>query len=760
MCHPCVPFPLLLRPTQVFNMPSHADIAANEAAESWGRAVRDRCGERHVCGPTFSIESYGSLWKLLDAGTDAEVLHATIRALPLTADQPGVLSDHVIALFHQAPNLKGLVLNLPVASSDTLLEALEAFDRPKPGARKVHRLREVEGQLMFARKATGASGYGQLACNIAPITCPHFDDTAPVRSLHSAERLVWASDIHGMTTPERYTSVGGEVPLTFPAVAEPMIGTDDGRVVAPVFRGVNHDLADLVAEQHTLVDEILSPEEVTALGDLCNAAPHRAKYKPIFQVAPWEKRIPDSRERTAWYPAGKDAAPAAGIILRIAQQVEDACGTKLPHRSWGFVRVTKYTAAGTLTPRQSWHRDVDRAFYPDDAAAFSCLIPVTHHIVPDGMEGQFVAYSAAGLPDPWQPIGMTADLGQGWVFNSRTVHRGGSVPRAESDDRVMLFLALSQKPYDYQVSCPITPPFWAPLDDVPAPLPVPDEEGNEPDVDQPALDPLNPAHDSRFDAPAGAASSSSSSAPTPAAAPQACGRCTRDLGPGAMRCLSQSCRRSLCARCSGDDAYYCRKCDWLMSAAHPTLEDAPAAATAAAPAAPAAAAPTVGLQPAMIAFATTSNTHLALWVTAAEDLGEPRDASSAPQYHNCPMQAYHWHPFPGTTAIKDDAGLCLLYVRPSSVAVARNVVGGVAWTEGPPETRGPPCVWRWLMMPRGIRPTDPSVLVKGGWCSFWNGSSRAESGATDTELWCACEQVCTWLLLLVSLPYATKVGGG
>ena len=48
-----------------------------------------------------------------------------------------------------------------------------------------------------------------------------------------------------MTTPERYTSVGGEVPLTFPAVAEPMIGTDDGRVVAPVFRGVNHDLADL-----------------------------------------------------------------------------------------------------------------------------------------------------------------------------------------------------------------------------------------------------------------------------------------------------------------------------------------------------------------------------------------------------------------------------------------------------------------------------------------------------------------------------------
>ena len=71
--------------------------------------------------------------------------------------------------------------------------------------------------------------------------------------------------------------------------------------------------------------------------------------------------------------------------------------------------------------------------------------------------------------------------------------------------------------------------------------------------------------------------------------------------------------------------------------------------------------------------------------------------------------------------IKDDGGLYLLYVRLSSVGVARNVVGGVAWTEGPAETPGPPCVWRWLMMPRGIRPTDPSVPVKGWWCGFWNG---------------------------------------
>ena len=119
-----------------------------------------RCGTGAGSGTSFSIESYGSLGKLLDAGTDAEVLHTTIRMLPLTADQPGILSDGLIALFHQAPNLQGLVLNLLVAASESLLEAMEAYDRPKPGARKVHRLGEVEGQLMFARKATGASRYG------------------------------------------------------------------------------------------------------------------------------------------------------------------------------------------------------------------------------------------------------------------------------------------------------------------------------------------------------------------------------------------------------------------------------------------------------------------------------------------------------------------------------------------------------------------------------------------------------------------------
>lgn len=710
-------------------MPSVADTAACIAAERWGRAVRDRCGQRHVCGPTFDLQSYANLPSLLKTGTDAEVLHATVRALPVAAARPGELSDGLVTLFHEAPNLEGLVLVMPEASSAAVLDALHQFERPEPGPRRAVRLREIDGRLTFAGKAikgTSYAGYGSLAHNASAVTGPHFEDSSPVRSLHTHERLVWATDLSGVTTPERYTSTGAEVPLAFPASAEALIGTDDGRVAVSPFQVVATEFDELVVEQCICVDAILAGDEATDLKALCNNPGNAGKFEPIFNRTPaWLGRLPDSAERTAWYPGPKEGASALTPVTRICQQVEAACGTKLPYRKWGFVRVTKYTVAGTLTPRQAWHRDVDRALYPDNDHAFSCLIPVTHDIVDDGMCGQYIHYSAAGFPDPWQPVSMTATVGQGWVFNSRTIHRGGSVPRAAPGDRVMLFISLSETPYDYDKTCPVIPPFWAPPDDVPPPLPLPDAEGNEPEQEGPALDPLNPAHACRFDAPM--ASSSSSSVAT---GPAACACCTRELtSAGAVQCLSPSCRRSVCADCAPTNEY-CHRCA--------TQTDPAMAAASAAPVTGA-----VGPSSALNAFATDGNTHLALWVTGATAIGEPRgEDDDIPTYDTCPMRAYHWHAFPSLETVRNSSDLRLLYVRPSSVAVARNVVGGVAWTEGPPETRGPPMLWRWLMMPRGIRPTDPSVLVRGHWVETWDGEVRAPAYKRGTTtLWCACQQV-------------------
>ena len=71
-----------------------------------------------------------------------------------------------------------------------MLAALDELDRPNPGPRKVSRLREVNGELVVARRAQGAAGYGQLPYNVAPITAPRWDDASPAEA--STRRNCWS----------------------------------------------------------------------------------------------------------------------------------------------------------------------------------------------------------------------------------------------------------------------------------------------------------------------------------------------------------------------------------------------------------------------------------------------------------------------------------------------------------------------------------------------------------------------------------------
>ena len=124
--------------------------------------------------------------------------------------------------------------------------------------------------------------------------------------------------------------------------------------------------------------------------------------------------------------------------------------------------MRKFTAGHTVTPRQSWHRDIDRGMYPEDKGAFSILAPLTMDIPVDGREGQFVAHSWYGIPDPWRPFPMGCTRGQAWVFDSRPIHRGGTVPAEATADRIILFISLSEIPYNYAMNVPIREPSWAP----------------------------------------------------------------------------------------------------------------------------------------------------------------------------------------------------------------------------------------------------------------------------------------------------------
>ena len=748
---------------------SKTSAAPEDAAAPWAMAVKAKCGSRGVSSPeSVEVLQYGSLQSMVDTGASSPLLHATLRQMPLDAEESTPLSDAVITLFHRSPALQGVVIAPPALASQRLLDHLN--DSLPPNTKGPRQQVYVRGDPLLCT-GDDTKGYRCHSHNAVAIRRPHFEDAAPVYSLHSREKYIWASDIGGVTTPERHTAANPALSVVLPGSAEAIIGTDDGRIEVPATAPINTDLSALSASHHVLLSDALSAEEVQHLATMATHPAHQGKYGVLFTEPAWGDRRPDTMDRAQWYPkagvAGSDAAKAT--VLRIRKSIEEATGTALRSQNWGFIRVRKFTAGHTVTPRQSWHRDIDRAVYPEDKGAFSILAPLTMDIPVDGREGQFVAHSRYGIPDPWMPCPMACTRGQAWVFDSRLIHRGGTVPAEATADRIMLFISLSETPYNYAMNVPIREPSWA--TSAPPPIHYSDPAPGA----QPRPDPLNPDHAHHFEDTTTTTSSSSSPSdssshapratsstdpspavtsstdPSPAAtsstnrspaatsstdpspaAPILCGCCA---GPDPVfPCIRHHCRRMLCQGCTGTHDV-CRRCD--VPHPPPPARDAPPALRTGTTA--------TCIPTAHVAFATDPHTHLALWVQDAAGPG-PDTVATPVTYLTCPLRSYHWLPFP-----EDLDQAHILYVGPGQIAAARSVVGAVAWVDGPGD-KPPACVWRWLMVPRHARPMDPSMLVYPKWASWYQPGEK--DNEEDKELWCACQQV--WLVslsLLALLPF-------
>jgi hypothetical protein len=740
---------------------SKPSAAPEDAAAPWAMAVKAKCGSRGVSSPeSVEVLQYGSLQSMVDTGASSPLLHATVRQMPLDAEESTPLSDAVISLFHRSPALQGVVIAPPALASQRLLDHLN--DSLPPNTKGPRQQVYVRGDPLLC-SGDDTKGYRCHTHNAVAIRRAHFEDAAPVYSLHSREKYIWASDVAGVTTPERHTAANPALSVVLPGSAEAIIGTEDGRIEVPATAPINTDLSALSASHHVLLSDALSAEEVQHLATMATHPAHQGKYGVLFTEPAWGGRRQDTLDRAQWYPkgtvAGTDAAKAT--VLRIRKSIEEATGTTLRSQNWGFIRVRKFTPGHTVTPRQSWHRDIDRAVYPEDKGAFSILAPLTMDIPVDGREGQFVAHSRYGIPDPWMPCPMDCTRGQAWVFDSRLIHRGGTVPAEATADRIMFFISLSELPYNYSMNVPIREPSWA----APPPIHYSDPAPGAQSSQQPRPDPLNPDHAHHFEdttttttttTTSSSSSSSSSSAldspskctrshaaratsstdPSPAAtsstdplpaatsstnplpaAPILCGCCA---GPDPVfPCIRHHCRRMICQACSTHDI--CRRCD--IPHPPPAARDAPEALRTG----------TTGtcIPTAHVGFATDPYTHLALWVQDAAGPGP--DTIDTPTYLTCPLRSYHWLPFPEEL---DQANI--LYVGPGQIAAARSVVGAVAWVEGPGD-KPPACVWRWLMVPRHARPIDPSMLVHPTWASWYQPGEKDKE--EDKELWCACQQV-------------------
>ena len=92
---------------------------------------------------------------------------------------------------------------------------------------------------------------------------------------------------------------------------------------------------------------------------------------------------------------------------------------------------------------------------------------------------------------------MACTRGQAWAFDSRLIHRGGTVPAEATADRIMLFISLSEIPYNYAMNVPIREPSWA--KSAPPPIHYSDPAPGAQSSQQPRPDPLNPDHAHHFE---------------------------------------------------------------------------------------------------------------------------------------------------------------------------------------------------------------------------------------------------------------------
>ena len=122
--------------------------------------------------------------------------------------------------------------------------------------------------------------------------------------------------------------------------------------------------------------------------------------------------------------------------------------------------------AGTVDveKKQCWHRDINLSYVagPDQHHVI-CLFPMFSPTPDDGCAGDFVVASHTGLPDPWVVAPMAPlDIGDVWLGNALTVHRGGICPTTNPHrPRVFGFISVGTSRFEYNNTCPVVVPPWA-----------------------------------------------------------------------------------------------------------------------------------------------------------------------------------------------------------------------------------------------------------------------------------------------------------
>ena len=301
----------------------------------------------------------------------------------------------------------------------------------------------------------------------------------PVYSVHSRQPQAWLEDLHGATTPAKYTT--GTI-LALPLQSGPcLLGSTEPRtaIVLPPAPMVNQVKEKLLKFEHWFPQGGVASFTADLRSEF-GGLDHKLRKNIFNSTMPTYARPEDGPARQVVYgvppppPPGLVRTQVPGVdhplpaLLRwaahVRHQVDEA--TQLRH----MVTAMADIIANTHDP-QFPRRDFPSHFLPSGQFAWLAFSPVTMDLdMNDGVGSTFVYGSTRCTPNMWHEVPMGMHRNDLRIIHSLLVHWGGGIPKAldlpapgvmDALPRVVAFCGLSTVPVDYDVTDPVVCPPWA-----------------------------------------------------------------------------------------------------------------------------------------------------------------------------------------------------------------------------------------------------------------------------------------------------------
>ena len=285
------------------------DAGTHALLKKWADAVALRTVHRGVYSPDSTrTVSWPSLencaWSTLDTPV------ALVKLTHPGVAQPHSLTDPLLSLFDNNPNLQAIVLQLHDSDARAVVEHVKkSCGGPNRGMSLYLREWEMQdGSPGIHVSGDVAAGWRKWECKAQQVQRGHWEDTAPLYSLHSQSPWSWHADLEGHTLPTWYKGTGMHPSLFFPLTTTPLFGVEHHRVSIPV-DVVDHrhvdDLKDFKQWGHAFQSGFISVSWMDKLQDEYGELRADAGLNIFNEDWPAETRAGDSDTyRTMTPPEG------------------------------------------------------------------------------------------------------------------------------------------------------------------------------------------------------------------------------------------------------------------------------------------------------------------------------------------------------------------------------------------------------------------------------------------------------------------------